>query len=59
MPRRHEAGRDSMVIFQPGYGGADVRLDEAYQACLPEFHRRKDALSPADIPGAFRLLHGG
>ncbi len=52
-------GRDSMVIFQPGYRGEDVRLDAAYQACLPEFHRRKDALVPADVPGALRLLFGG
>jgi enoyl-[acyl-carrier protein] reductase / trans-2-enoyl-CoA reductase (NAD+) len=54
-----ELGRDSMEIWKPGYAGADVRLDAAYQACLPEFHRRKDALGPADVPGAFRLLHGG
>jgi enoyl-[acyl-carrier protein] reductase/trans-2-enoyl-CoA reductase (NAD+) len=54
-----ELGRDSMVIFQPGYRGEDVRLDAAYQACLPEFHRRKDALQPADVPGALRLLFGG
>lgn len=54
-----ELGRDSMVIFKPGYAGEDVRLDRAYQAILPEFHRRKDALGPADLAAAFRLLHGG
>jgi enoyl-[acyl-carrier protein] reductase/trans-2-enoyl-CoA reductase (NAD+) len=52
-------GRDSMAIFQPGYAGEEVRLDAAYQAILPEFHRRKDALGPGDLPGAFRLLCGG
>ena len=46
-------------LFQPGYGGDDLRLDGAYQACLPEFHRRKDALAPSDLPGALRLLYGG
>lgn len=54
-----ELGRDSMSIFKHGYAGEDVRLDSAYQACLPEFHRRKDALGPADIPGAFRRLFAG
>lgn len=49
-------GTQSMAIFRPSYEGADVRLDGAYQACLPEFHRRKDALTPDDLPEAFRLL---
>jgi enoyl-[acyl-carrier protein] reductase / trans-2-enoyl-CoA reductase (NAD+) len=53
-----ELGRDSMAIFKPGYHGEDVRLDSAYQACLPEFHRRKDALGAADVPGAFSKLFG-
>ncbi|MEZ4309993.1 MAG: hypothetical protein R3F14_18290 [Polyangiaceae bacterium] len=52
-------GRDTMPIFRPGYAGEDLRLDDAYQATLPEFHRRKDALTPADIPGAFARLFGG
>jgi len=52
-----ELGRDSMGMFKPGYGGEDVRLDAAYQACLPEFHRRKEALGPSDIPAAFHRLY--
>ncbi len=52
-----DLARDSMEIFRAGYGGADVRLDAAYQACLPDFAARRDALGPADLPGAFRALH--
>jgi hypothetical protein len=33
-------------------------MDAAYQACLPEFHRRKATLSSADLPGAFAKLYG-
>ena len=51
-----ELARDSMEIFRAGYAGADVRLDAAYQACLPEFATRRDALRPADVPDAFRAL---
>lgn len=51
-----ELARDSMEIFRPGYAGADVRLDAAYQACVPEFATRRDALRPDDVPGAFRAL---
>ncbi len=53
-----ELGRDSMGMFQAGYAGEDIRLDAAYQACLPEFHRRKDALTNADVPSAFSRLLG-
>jgi len=51
-------GRDSMTMFQPGYAGEEVRLDAAYQAILPEFHRRKDALGPDDVPNALHSLFG-
>jgi enoyl-[acyl-carrier protein] reductase/trans-2-enoyl-CoA reductase (NAD+) len=38
----------------------ELRLDEAYQRCLPEFHRRKDALTEGDCPGCFaKLFEGG
>src|SRR5690349_2416593 len=53
-----ELAEGSMECWKPGYGGADVKLDAAYQACLPEFHARKDKLTPADLPEAFRLLYG-
>jgi len=45
------------VIFKPGWDGRDVRLDDAYQATLPEFHQRKDKLGPDDVPGAFSKLY--
>lgn len=50
-----ELAADTMPMFT---GNAEeLRLDEAYQATLPEFHKRKDALTPADIPGAFSALY--
>ncbi len=48
----------TMPIFAPEYDGHDIRMDTAYQACLPEFHRRKDALTSADLPGCFAKLYG-
>jgi enoyl-[acyl-carrier protein] reductase/trans-2-enoyl-CoA reductase (NAD+) len=47
----------SMRALQPSFQGGEVRLDEAYQSILPEFHRRKDPLQSSDLPGAFRLLY--
>ena len=47
---------ETAQIFAPGYTGADVRLDADYQETLPEFYKRRDALSPEDIPGAFAGL---
>lgn len=52
-----ELAGESMEIFRPGYTGADVRLDAAYQACLPEFAERRGRLGPGDVPGAFRALY--
>lgn len=51
-----ELARGSMRIFEPGYAGEDVRLDDAYVASLPEFHVRKTTLGPADLPRAFQKL---
>lgn len=51
-----ELARDSMEIWRPSWSGEELRLDAAYQECLPEFHARKARLTPADVPGAFRLL---
>src|SRR5262249_20745411 len=53
-----ELGVDSMELFKPGWSGGDVHLDEAYKACLPEFHARKAALTNADLPGVFSRLYG-
>ena len=35
---------------------AELRLDDDYQATLPEFYQRRDALTPADVPQAFSGL---
>jgi enoyl-[acyl-carrier protein] reductase/trans-2-enoyl-CoA reductase (NAD+) len=51
-----ELAYDSMEIWRSSWRGGDLHLDKAYQATLPEFHERKAALGPADIPSAFRLL---
>jgi len=48
--------REAVAIFSSGWSGADVRLDDAYQATLPEFYRRRDALQPGDVPAAFSKL---
>jgi len=53
-----DLGFDSMAMFRPEFSGAELRLDEAYRACLPEFYVRKDALTSADLPGAFSRLYG-
>jgi enoyl-[acyl-carrier protein] reductase/trans-2-enoyl-CoA reductase (NAD+) len=53
-----DLGRGSMKIFEQGYDGADVRLDAAYQETLPEFFRRRDAMTPGDVPAAFSALFG-
>lgn len=52
-----ELGALSMAIFQPGWGASELRLDGAYRAALPEFHRRKERLTSADLPGAFDRLY--
>jgi len=51
-----ELSVEAVQIWNEGWDGKDVRLDDAYQATLPEFYRRRDALTPADIPGAFSPL---
>lgn len=51
-------GRGSMKMFEASYAGEDVRLDGAYQKTLPEFFRRRDALTTEDVPGAFSALFG-
>jgi enoyl-[acyl-carrier protein] reductase/trans-2-enoyl-CoA reductase (NAD+) len=53
-----QLARGTMRAFEAGYGGQDVRLDGAYQATLPEFFARRDAMTPSDVPGAFSALFG-
>jgi len=47
----------SMKLFKAPEPQSELRVDEAYQAALPEFHARQDALTPSDIPSAFELLY--
>lgn len=54
-----DLGADSMAIWKPGWDGADLHVDVAYKAILPAFHERRDALTHADLPGAFHLLYQG
>lgn len=46
-------------IWREPYPETELRLDEAYQRCLPEWHRRKDALTPEDFPACFSKLFDG
>ncbi|MDI3291851.1 hypothetical protein [Polyangium sp. 15x6] len=52
-----ELGAATAPIFARDFQGSIFRLDEAYQAALPEFHRRKDALSPENLRDAFKSLY--
>ncbi|WP_437731269.1 hypothetical protein [Sorangium sp. So ce1335] len=52
-----DLARETMEIWRPGYDGSDLRVDAAYQACLPEFNKRKEHIGPKDVPGAFRQLY--
>jgi enoyl-[acyl-carrier protein] reductase / trans-2-enoyl-CoA reductase (NAD+) len=51
-----ELAGQSMAIFTPSWEGQELRLDAAYQACLPEFFARSEKLEPKDLPAAFSLL---
>ena len=46
----------NMTLFAPAREGGDVRLDAAYQECLPEFSSRSRVIEPADLPAALALL---
>lgn len=52
-----ELGAATAPIFAKGQSSSIFRLDEAFQAALPEFHRRKDLLSPENLHDAFRRLY--
>lgn len=49
-----ELARETMEIFRPGWDGADLRVDAAYQRCLPEFFARSAAITPEDLPRAIQ-----
>jgi enoyl-[acyl-carrier protein] reductase/trans-2-enoyl-CoA reductase (NAD+) len=51
-----ELAEESMAAWRKPYPEDELRLDEAFQRTLPEFHRRKMALLPSELPEAFQLL---
>jgi enoyl-[acyl-carrier protein] reductase/trans-2-enoyl-CoA reductase (NAD+) len=51
-----ELATESMALFAPAWDGGDLRLDAAYQECLPEFSARSRAIEPSDLPHALALL---
>ena len=53
-----ELGRATMQLWRPPEPEGELRLDEAFQACLPDCLRRCDLLAPDDLPGALPLLFG-
>jgi enoyl-[acyl-carrier protein] reductase/trans-2-enoyl-CoA reductase (NAD+) len=52
-----ELGAATAPIFAKSHASPMFRLDEPFQAALPEFHRRKDLLSPENLRDAFRRLY--
>ena len=46
----------TMALWREPLPEGELRLDAAYQRTLPEFHVRKDALTPADLPQSFSAL---
>lgn len=52
-----DLGAATMKMFVPGFDAEILRLDDAYQAALPEFHRREKALGSADLQAAFSALY--
>jgi enoyl-[acyl-carrier protein] reductase/trans-2-enoyl-CoA reductase (NAD+) len=51
-----ELAEATMAMWREPFPEDELRLDGPYQRTLPEFHPRKDALSPADLPQAFAKL---
>ncbi|MBM4373602.1 MAG: hypothetical protein FJ095_00845 [Deltaproteobacteria bacterium] len=53
-----DLARATMALYREPYPQTELRLDEAYQRCLPEWHRRKDVLMSSDLPSCFDRLFG-
>jgi enoyl-[acyl-carrier protein] reductase/trans-2-enoyl-CoA reductase (NAD+) len=51
-----ELAAASMAVWKDPLPESEVRLDGDFQAILPEFHRRAEAMKPADVPGCFEKL---
>lgn len=52
-----DLGAATMKLFEPDFSSDILRLDDAYQAALPEFHRREDALGPDNLRTSFSALY--
>jgi enoyl-[acyl-carrier protein] reductase/trans-2-enoyl-CoA reductase (NAD+) len=52
-----DLGAATMKLFEPGFASDILRLDEAFQAALPEFHRRENVLGPSDFQASFAALY--
>ena len=50
---------DTMELWAKGASTSELRLDDDYQATLPEFYKRRDALTPDAVPQAFAGLFVG
>jgi enoyl-[acyl-carrier protein] reductase/trans-2-enoyl-CoA reductase (NAD+) len=53
-----ELARETMKLWMEPLPTSELRLDDAFQAALPEFHKRKDTLQPSDVPERFSRLYG-
>ena len=47
---------ESMEIFKPGYADTELRVDAAFQALLPEMHRREPWLTKENVKEHLHLL---
>lgn len=52
-----DLARSSMDLWKPPLPERSLRLDEPFQRCLDEVRHRLAQIEPADVPGAFSLLH--
>lgn len=52
-----DLGAATMKLFAPGFASDTLRLDEGYQAALPEFHRREEALGSDNLHASFSALY--
>jgi enoyl-[acyl-carrier protein] reductase / trans-2-enoyl-CoA reductase (NAD+) len=51
-----ELAEQSTAVWRKPFPDGELRMDQAFQRTWPEFHRRKMALVPSDLPEAFHLL---
>lgn len=52
-----DLGAATMKLFESSFASDTLRLDDAYQAALPEFHRREEALGPDHLQASFSALY--